>query len=429
MPRIVISYRRADAEAITGRIFDRLVARYGRDAVFRDVDNIPLGVDFRHFIDGMLRQSDIILVVIGPRWLGGRGEQSRLANPTDPVRIEVATALRKGAPVIPILVGRTEMPKVDRLPDDIRDLAYRNGLQIDAGRDFDVHVDRLIRELDRAIAMPPAVIALPIETALPLAAAASEEPPAIAQSEPAVAFAAIPEPAVLPAEVSADAPAPTAAAELAEAVQTPEPPAEAILPEPEKIPPEGEAEVPDASGAAPIVSSEGGAPVSSAAADGAAPAPAGAEPAARPPRAVSIIHRVRAGAIIGVVLGFLAQLVETPVINGLAGSPLMELEFSDLLLCLLLYGVFAVLYAAQRPGLESPARRHAATWIGLGVVACAVDAFSFNSFSDLAALLPDGRYTVPVIITNAIWASGVVLLYRRWLRQRLAALPGDGQLA
>jgi hypothetical protein len=30
MPRILISYRREDSDAITGRIFDRLIAHYGR---------------------------------------------------------------------------------------------------------------------------------------------------------------------------------------------------------------------------------------------------------------------------------------------------------------------------------------------------------------------------------------------------------------
>jgi len=42
MPRITISYRRDDTLDITGRIFDRLAAHFGREAVFRDIDNIPL---------------------------------------------------------------------------------------------------------------------------------------------------------------------------------------------------------------------------------------------------------------------------------------------------------------------------------------------------------------------------------------------------
>ena len=70
MPRIAISYRRDDSAAITGRIFDRLVARYGADSVFRDVDNIPIGVDFREHINGILAQTDITLVVVGKRWFG-----------------------------------------------------------------------------------------------------------------------------------------------------------------------------------------------------------------------------------------------------------------------------------------------------------------------------------------------------------------------
>src|SRR5205823_8504031 len=96
MPKIALSYRRADSDAITGRIFDRLMARYGREAVFRDIDNIPIGVDFRAHVDAVLDTSDIVLVIVGSRWLGGRGTRNRLVNPADPVRIEVETALRKG---------------------------------------------------------------------------------------------------------------------------------------------------------------------------------------------------------------------------------------------------------------------------------------------------------------------------------------------
>jgi hypothetical protein len=148
MPRIVISYRRLDSNAITGRIFDRLVAQYGRGSVFRDIDNIPIGVDFRQHINQVLAESDILLVVVGPRWLGGRAGQNRIDNPVDPVRIEVETALCNRIPVVPILVGRAGMPKVDQLPDSLEDFAYRNGLNVDAGQDFDVHVNRLIRAMD-----------------------------------------------------------------------------------------------------------------------------------------------------------------------------------------------------------------------------------------------------------------------------------------
>jgi hypothetical protein len=44
---IFISYRRDDSVDITGRIYDRLVQHFSRDTVFKDVDSIPLGIDFR----------------------------------------------------------------------------------------------------------------------------------------------------------------------------------------------------------------------------------------------------------------------------------------------------------------------------------------------------------------------------------------------
>jgi len=106
MPRITISYRRDDSLDITGRIFERLAAHYGRESVFRDIDNIPPGADFRKHINVVLDDSDIVLAIVGPRWIGPRANQSRLANAADPVRVEIETALRKDRPLIPVLVQR-----------------------------------------------------------------------------------------------------------------------------------------------------------------------------------------------------------------------------------------------------------------------------------------------------------------------------------
>jgi hypothetical protein len=88
MPKILISYRRADSDAITGRIRDRLIAYYGQESIFRDVDSIPLGVDIRDYIAARLDESNIALVVVGSRWTGRRRGQRRIDDPDDPVRIE-----------------------------------------------------------------------------------------------------------------------------------------------------------------------------------------------------------------------------------------------------------------------------------------------------------------------------------------------------
>jgi len=148
MPRISISYRRDDSLDITGRIFDRLAGHFGREAVFRDIDSIPLGADFRRHIDRVLGESDIILAIVGPRWIGPDNEHLRLASPADPVRVEIETALRKEKPLIPVLVSHAGMPDPEVLPDSLRDFAYRNAVQVDGGQDFDVHVSRLIRAIE-----------------------------------------------------------------------------------------------------------------------------------------------------------------------------------------------------------------------------------------------------------------------------------------
>jgi len=82
--KIAISYRRADTEVMAGRIRDRLADRYGGDTVFMDIDDIPYGKDFRTHIFETIVQSDVLLVIVGQRWLGaGRGGTRRIDNETD----------------------------------------------------------------------------------------------------------------------------------------------------------------------------------------------------------------------------------------------------------------------------------------------------------------------------------------------------------
>jgi hypothetical protein len=151
MPRITISYRRNDSFDITGRIYDRLAGHFGREAVFRDIEDIPPGADFRRHIDRVLDESDIVLAIVGPRWIGADDERRRLASPDDPVRLEIENALRKNKPLIPVLVSRAVMPPPDALPDSLHDFAYRNAVQVDSGEDFDFHVRRLIRAVEKIL--------------------------------------------------------------------------------------------------------------------------------------------------------------------------------------------------------------------------------------------------------------------------------------
>jgi hypothetical protein len=149
MPKIVISYRRTDSD-VTGRIFDRLVQRYGKDSVFRDIDNIPFGIDFRKEVNDALHDTDVLIAVVGPNWRGvdERGN-ARIDKENDPVRIEVETALLRNIPVIPVLVGGAPIPDTSELPESLKDFPFRNAAPIDSGRNFDIDVERVMRSMDR----------------------------------------------------------------------------------------------------------------------------------------------------------------------------------------------------------------------------------------------------------------------------------------
>jgi hypothetical protein len=152
MSKIIVSYRRSDSAAITGRIFDRLVDRYGEESVFMDIDRIPFGTDFRHHIQDALGGADVLLAVIGPTWLGRSADgKSRIIDDADPVKVEIEAALKQGLKVIPVLVDNATMPGAADLPESIRDLAYINAAPIDTGRDFRQHMERLTRSIDSIV--------------------------------------------------------------------------------------------------------------------------------------------------------------------------------------------------------------------------------------------------------------------------------------
>lgn len=153
MPRIFISYRRADSGTFTGRIHDQLKTRFGANSVFRDVYNIPAGSDFRTVLHDEVGVTDVCLVIIGPQWVSMTDAQGkrRLEDPSDFVRIEVEEALKNPKTrVIPVLVDNANMPVAEELPDSIKELAYRNAVKVRTDPDFPHDMDVLTRHLKRA---------------------------------------------------------------------------------------------------------------------------------------------------------------------------------------------------------------------------------------------------------------------------------------
>ena len=113
-----------------------------------DVTTIEPGRDFRKAIDESVATCSVLLAMIGQEWLEVRDSRGgrRLDDANDFVRIEVASALRRDIPVVPVLVRGAKMPQAVELPDDLKDLAYRNAVELTHAR-WRSDVEVLLRAL------------------------------------------------------------------------------------------------------------------------------------------------------------------------------------------------------------------------------------------------------------------------------------------
>src|SRR6516165_7093616 len=112
MALVFVSYRRQDSADIVGRISDRLIGRFGKEEVFVDVDNIPPGDDFVRVLERAVAECQVFIAILGPNWITAADSDGRrrLDDPADYVRLEVAAALTRNIPVVPVLVGGATMP-------------------------------------------------------------------------------------------------------------------------------------------------------------------------------------------------------------------------------------------------------------------------------------------------------------------------------
>jgi hypothetical protein len=129
MARLFISYRRKDSSGYAQTLHEDLLQAFPGMEVFRDLESIAAGDDFVDAIERELDRCNVVLVLVGPHWLSMTDAQGkrRLDNPNDPVRMEIARALkRRGVRVIPVLVGGATMPDAAELPEDLSALGRRN---------------------------------------------------------------------------------------------------------------------------------------------------------------------------------------------------------------------------------------------------------------------------------------------------------------
>jgi hypothetical protein len=150
VPRVFISYRRDDASGHAGRLYDSLASPLGAENVFMDVDAIGLGSDFAEVIADAVKRCDVVVALIGRRWVSAAGPEGRrrLDDPDDFVRIELESALGNDIVVIPTAVQGAGFPVADELPPSLEPLSRRQGIEL---HDTSWHDDvrRLLRRLER----------------------------------------------------------------------------------------------------------------------------------------------------------------------------------------------------------------------------------------------------------------------------------------
>jgi hypothetical protein len=149
---IFMSYRRGDTQWAARGIYDRLVDRYGRQNVFRDLDAIPPGARFRDYVEKKISESDVLILLIGKAWASYADEtgRRRLEQPRDPVRLELETALRLGLPIIPVRVEGALMPTEGELVPSIIDLLEFNAAEVTDSR-WEYDVDRLLWAINETV--------------------------------------------------------------------------------------------------------------------------------------------------------------------------------------------------------------------------------------------------------------------------------------
>jgi hypothetical protein len=147
--RVFVSYRRDDSKHAAGRLSERLDERF---KLFMDIDEIQGGAVFPAVVRKAVDEADVLLAVIGSEWLtltaasGGR----RIDQAGDWVAEEIGSALRRGTPVIPVLVDGARMPSSEELPPALADLPNRQAMRI-AHESFAADSARLIQTIESIV--------------------------------------------------------------------------------------------------------------------------------------------------------------------------------------------------------------------------------------------------------------------------------------
>jgi len=155
---IFISYRRDD-DALRAALLDRIVSGAFNEPskplkvrIFRDTSQ-RLGVTWPKEVQEQCSSADVVLVVIGPKWLEARDQFSRrrIDQPDDWVRQEIELA--RNSTVIPIAFGGAHIPPPEALPEPITYLSDKQGVEV-RDQALDSDLQPVLLEIERHLPGP-----------------------------------------------------------------------------------------------------------------------------------------------------------------------------------------------------------------------------------------------------------------------------------
>jgi len=152
---IFISYKRDDTSRQAERIYRDLGAHYSSEAVFYDLATVRPGADFVGQADSAIRNSNALLLLIGPKYFDDSPPQRRRRKREGPQYAydEIRAAIDRDIPVVPILVDDAELPSADDWPIDLRVICQRSAVRLDEAS-WDRGITQLASALDRSLKTP-----------------------------------------------------------------------------------------------------------------------------------------------------------------------------------------------------------------------------------------------------------------------------------
>ena len=153
MKPVYISYRREDASKVADFLFEKLTAKYGPRAVVIDFDRALSNSEKKAKIEAAIRESSVLIALIGRRWLDCINEKEVEAQIDHRVVFELATAVRANITIIPLLVDGAAPPSFEQIPAEIKFISSLH--QINFGSDEESGFAEVTRTLSNFDVGPP----------------------------------------------------------------------------------------------------------------------------------------------------------------------------------------------------------------------------------------------------------------------------------